>query len=127
MEVAFPYICKTTSKRKYSLFQSLDQQLLKFNEKVETYLITWASTGNKQLQWTRSKNKWYDITTMSKAQRNNNKIWKQMDQLVVKSNAQSNLMKKEHMETQKMAKNKKYCVSMTMVGFNKAHTCLHLQ
>jgi len=50
---------------------------------VETYLITLASSGNKQLQWTSSKNKWYDITTTSKAQRNNNKIWKQMDQLVV--------------------------------------------
>jgi hypothetical protein len=94
--MAFPYICKNTSNCFFGLFQSLDQQLLKFNEKVETYLITLASNGNKQLQWTRSKNKWYDITTMSKVQRNNNKIWKQMDQLVVNQMHKAIWWKKTH-------------------------------
>jgi hypothetical protein len=35
-------------------------------------------------------------------------------------------MKKTTFETQKMAKNKRYCVSTAMVGFNKAHACLPL-
>ncbi len=49
---------------------------------------------------------------------------KWINQLSIKCTKQSH--EKKHMETQKMAKNKRYCVSMTMVAFNKAHACFPL-